>query len=145
MKILVGGSWITVICALLTALWSVPQYLLDGTVALSAHPLFVVLFLFPAQIGVPVCLLVALNSLLMAFRRQLTTNPRRFLAGGQLITVVLLGICAVLLISPFTFGLEFIVMALAFQIGQVIVALGLAMHLLRRRRHQREAEGTRAR
>ncbi|MGX1597471.1 hypothetical protein ACWIDS_10465 [Dietzia maris] len=145
MRILVGGSWISVICALLTALWSVPQFLFEGTVTFSSHPLFVVLFLFPAQIGVPVCLLVALNSLLMAFRRQLTTNPRRFLAGGQLITVVLLGICAALLISPTTFGREFIVMALAFQIGQVVVAVGLALHLLRRRRHQREAEGARVR
>lgn len=140
-----GGSWISVICALLTALWSVPQFLLDGTVTLSSHPLFVVLFLFPSQIGVPVCLLVALNSLLMAFRRQLTTKPRRFLAGGQLTTVVLLGICAALLISPTTFGREFIVMALAFQIGQVVVAVGLALHLLRRRTHRREAEGARAR
>ncbi len=139
-----GGSWISVICALLTALWSVPQFLFEGTVTLSSHPLFVVLFLFPAQIGVPVCLLVALNSLLMAFRRQLTTNPRRFLAGGQLITVVLLGICAALLISPTTFGREFIVMALAFQIGQVVVAVGLALHLVRRQRHQREADGARA-
>lgn len=136
-----GGSWITAICALLTALWSVPQFLLDGTVTLSSHPLFVVLFLFPSQIGVPVCLLVALNSLLMAFRRQLTTNPRRFLAGGQLVTVVLLGVCAALLISPTTFGREFIVMALAFQVGQVVVAAGLVLHLLRRRRHQRAADG----
>ena len=136
-----GGSWITVFCALLTALWSVPQFLLDGTVTLSSHPLFVVLFLFPSQIGVPVCLLVALNSLLMAFRRQLTTNPRRFLAGGQLVTVVLLGVCAALLISPTTFGREFIVMALAFQVGQVVVAAGLVLHLLRRRRHQRAADG----
>ncbi|MCT2138568.1 hypothetical protein [Dietzia cinnamea] len=141
MRILVGGSWITVICALLTASWSVPQYIITDTVTLNSHPLFVVLFLFPAQIGVPVCLLVALNSLLMGLRRQLTTMPRRFLAGGQLVTVILLGICAALLISPTAFGREFIVMALAFQVGQVLVAVGLVLHLLRRRRHRRAAEG----
>lgn len=138
-----GGSWITVICALFTALWSVPQYVVTDTVTLSSHPLFVVLFLFPAQIGVPVCLLVALNSVLMALRRQLTTVPRRTLAGGQLVTVALLTVCAVLLISPTAFGREFIVMALAFQIGQVLVAAGLVLHLLRRRRHRRGAEGAR--
>lgn len=140
-----GGSWITVFCALLTALWSVPRFMLDGTVTLNSHPLFVVLFLFPSQIGVPVSLLVALNSLLMAIRGQLTTNPRRLLAAGQLITVALLVVCAALLISPTTLGREFIVMALAFQIGQVIVTAGLAAHLLRRRRHQREAEGAQPR
>ena len=105
--------------------------------------MFVVLFLFAAQIGVPVCLLVALNSLLMGLRRQLTTMPRRFLAGGQLVTVILLGICAALLISPTAFGREFIVMALAFQVGQVLVAFGLVLHLLRRRRHRRAAESAR--
>lgn len=132
-RILVGGSWITVSCALLTALWSVPQFLATGTVTLSSHPLFVILFLFPAQIGVPVCLLVALNSVLLLSRGRLVTSPRRFLAGGQILTVALLGICALLLVLPTTFGREFIVMALAFQVGQVVVAVGLALHLLRRR------------
>ncbi|MEH6380429.1 MAG: hypothetical protein V7768_01745, partial [Dietzia cercidiphylli] len=132
-RILVGGSWITVSCALLTALWSVPQFLATGTVTLSSHPLFVILFLFPAQIGVPVCLLVALNSVLLLSRGRLVTSPRRFLAGGQILTVALLGICALLLVLPTTFGREFIVMALAFQVGQIVVAVGLALHLLRRR------------
>lgn len=136
-RILVGGSWITVSCALLTALWSVPQFLATGTVTLSSHPLFVVLFLFPAQIGVPVCLLVALNSVLLLSRGRLVTSPRRFLAGGQILTVALLGICALLLVLPTTFGREFIVMALAFQVGQVVVAVGLGLHLLRRRRFRR--------
>lgn len=140
MKILVGGSWVTVCCALLTALWSVPQFLLTDTVTLSTHPLFVVLFLFPSQIGVPVSLLVTLNSFLLLFRGQLTTLPRRVLAGGQICTMVLLTLCALLLVLPTTFGREFVVMALAFQIGQVVVALGLALHLLRRRRYQRDAE-----
>lgn len=139
-KILVGGSWVTVCCALLTALWSVPQFLLTGTVILSSHPLFVVLFLFPAQIGVPVCLLVALNSMSLLFRRQLTTNPRRYLAGGQILSVALLVICALLLVLPPAFGREFIAMALAFQVGQVVVAFGLVLHLLRRRRFRRDAE-----
>lgn len=139
-KFLVGGSWITVCCALLTALWSVPQFFLIGTVTPSAHPLFVVLFLFPAQIGVPVCLLVALHSMSLLFRRQLTTSPRRLLAGGQILTVALLVICALLLVLPTTFGREFIVMALAFQVGQVVVALGLVLHLLRRRSFRRSAE-----
>lgn len=134
MRILVGGSWITVLCALLTAFWSVPQYLATGTVTLSSHPLFVTLFLFPAQIGVPVSLLVALNSVLLLVRHQLTTIPRRVLAGGQILTVTFLVICALLLVMPNAFGREFIVMALAFQIGQVVVATGLALHLYRRRR-----------
>lgn len=140
-KILLGGSWITVICALLTALWSVPQFLVEGTVTLSTHPLFPVLFLFPAQIGVPVSLLVALNSATLAFRRRLVTVPRRLMGGGQILTVVLLGICALLLLMPTAFGREFIVMALAFQIGQVVVATGLALRLWkqRTRRHSREA------
>lgn len=137
MKILLGGSWITVICALLTALWSVPQFVAQGTVTLSAHPLFPVLFLFPAQIGVPVSLLIALNSVLLAFRHRLTTVPRRLVGGGQILTVVLLGICALLLLLPTAFGREFIVMALAFQIGQVVVAVGLALHLWRRRGRRR--------
>ncbi|EYT62571.1 hypothetical protein H483_0110190 [Dietzia sp. UCD-THP] len=134
MRILVGGSWITVSCALLTALWSVPQFLVTGTVTLSSHPLFVVLFLFPSQIGVPVCLLVAMNSVLLISRGRLVTTARRLLAGGQILTVVLLGVCALLLALPTTFGREFILMALAFQVGQVVVAVGLALHLHRRRR-----------
>ncbi|MDX2356413.1 hypothetical protein [Dietzia sp. PP-33] len=140
MRILVGGSWITVSCALLTAFWAVPQFLITGTVTLSAHPLFAILFLFPAQIGVPVCLLVALNSVLLLARGRLVTTPRRLLAGGQILTVALLVICAVLLVLPTTFGREFIVMALAFQIGQVVVAVGLALHLLGRRRFRRRAD-----
>lgn len=145
MKILVGGSWITVVCALLTALWSVPQYLVTGTVTTSPHMLpFAVLFLFPAQIGVPVCLLVALNSILLLFRREVTTYPRRFLAGGQILTVTLLAICALFLVLPTAYGREFLVMALAFQVGQVVVAVGLVLHLLRRRRHRRQAEAARA-
>lgn len=145
MRILVGGSWITVVCALLTALWSVPQYLVTGTVTRSPNMLpFAILFLFPAQIGVPVCMLVALNSVLMLFRREITTWPRRFMAGGQILTVTLLVICALVLVLPTAYGRQFIVMALAFQIGQVMVALGLGMHLLRRRRHQRHAEVARA-
>ena len=32
-------------------------------------------------------------------------------------------------------------MELAFQVGQVLVAFGLVLHLLRRRRHRRAAEG----
>ena len=145
MRILVGGSWITVVCALLTALWSVPQYLFTGTVTRSPNMVpFAVLFLFPAQIGVPVCMLVALNSVLMLFRREVTTWPRRFMAGGQILTVSLLVICALVLVLPTAYGRQFIVMALAFQIGQVMVALGLGLHLLRRRRHQRHSEVTRA-
>lgn len=128
-----GGSWITVICALLTALWSVPQFVVEGTVTLSTHPLFPVLFLFPAQIGVPVSLLIALNSVLLASRRRLTTAPRWLMGGGQILTVVLLGLCALLLWLPTAYGREFIVMALAFQVGQVVVALGLALRLWRRR------------
>lgn len=137
MRILVGGSWITVICALLTALWSVPQYLVEGTVTPSAHPLFPVLFLFPAQIGVPVSMLTALNSVLMAFRRRLITSPRRLMAGGQVLTVVLLLVCAMLLVLPTAFGREFIVMALAFQIGQVAVAVGLFLFVWKRRKWRR--------
>lgn len=128
-----GGSWITVICALLTALWSVPQFVVEGTVTLSTHPLFPVLFLFPAQIGVPVSLLIALNSVLLASRRRLTTAPRWLMGGGQILTVILLGLCALLLWLPTAYGREFIVMALAFQVGQVVVALGLALRLWRRR------------
>lgn len=135
-----GGSWITVSCALLTALWSVPQFVATGTVTLSSHPLFVVLFLFPSQIGVPVCLLVAMNSVLLLSRGRLVTTPRRLLAGGQILTVVLLGLCALLLVLPTTFGREFILMALAFQVGQVVVAVGLALHLHRRRRLRRHLE-----
>ena len=139
-----GGSWITVICALLTALWSVPQFLVEGTVTLSAHPLFPVLFLFPAQIGVPVSLLIALNSVMLAFRGRLRTAPRRLLGGGQILTVALLAICAFLLVIPTAYGWEFIVMALAFQIGQVVVALGLALHLWRRRGHRRTSVAARS-
>lgn len=135
MKILVGGSWVTVSCAFLTALWSVPQFLFTGTVTLSAHPLFAALFLFPAQIGVPVCLLVAINSGMLLVRGRLRTNTRRFLAGGQILTVALLAVCALLLVLPTTFGREFIVMALAFQIGQLVVAFGLGLNLLDRRRY----------
>lgn len=135
-KILVGGSWITVICALLTALWSVPQFLIEGTVTLSTHPLFPVLFLFPAQIGVPVSLLIALNSVLMASRRRLISFPRILMAGGQILTVILLFACALFLLMPTAFGREFIMMALAFQIGQVVVALGLGLHVLQRRRQR---------
>ena len=145
MRILVGGSWITVVCALLTALWSVPQYLVTGAVTRSPHMLpFSVLFLFPAQIGVPVCMLVALNSVLMLFRREITTWPRRLMAGGQILTVTLLVICGLVQVLPTAYGRQFIVMALAFQIGQVMVAMGLGAHLLRRRRHQRLAEVARA-
>lgn len=140
MRILVGGSWITVICALLTALWSVPQFLAEGTVTLSTHPLFPVLFLLPAQIGVPVSLLVAANSATLAFRRRLTTVPRRLLGGGQILTVVLLVLCALMLLLPTAFGREFVLMALAFQVGQVVVALGLALHVRQRRRRRRAAD-----
>ena len=135
-----GGSWITVICALLTALWSVPQFLVEGTVTLNAHPLFPVLFLFPAQIGVPVSLLIALNSVMLAFRGRLRTAPRRLLGGGQILTVVLLGVCALLLLMPTAYGREFVAMALAFQVGQVVVAMGLALHLWRRRGYRRTSE-----
>ena len=144
-KILLGGSWVTVTCALLTALWSVPQFLTEGTVTLSTHPLFAVLFLFPAQIGVPVSLLVALNSVMLAFRRRLATLPRQLMGGGQILTVVLLGICALLLLMPTGFGREFIVMALAFQIGQVVVATGLALRLWKQRGVRRAHEAARAR
>lgn len=144
MKILLGGSWVTVTCALLTALWSVPQFLTEGTVTLSTHPLFAVLFLFPAQIGVPVSLLAALNSVMLAFRRRLATLPRQLMGGGQILTVVLLGICA-LLLMPTGFGREFIVMALAFQIGQVVVAAGLALRLWKQRSLRRAHEAARAR
>nr|WP_194305812.1 hypothetical protein [Dietzia sp. DQ11-38-2] len=137
---MVGGSWITVTCALITALWSVPQFVATGTVTLSSHPLFVVMFLFPSQIGVPVCLLVALNSVLLLSRGRLVTTPRRLLAGGQMLTVTLLGVCALLLVLPTTFGREFILMALAFQVGQVVVAVGLALHLHRRRGLRRHPE-----
>lgn len=145
MKVLVGGSWITVVCALLTALWSVPQYLITGTVTTSPHMLpFAMFFLFPAQIGVPVCLLVALNSILLLFRREVTSYPRRFLAGGQILTVSLLVICALLLVLPTAYGQQFLAMALAFQSGQVVVAVGLVLHLLRRRRTRRHSEAARA-
>lgn len=133
MKILENASWITVICALLTALWSVPQFLLTGTVSLSAHLLFAVLFLFPAQIGVPVSLLLAFNSVLLLTRREVDTAARRLLACGQILTVVLLALCALSLVLPTVFGREYIVMALAFQVGQVVVALGLVLNLLNRR------------
>ena len=145
MKILLGGSWVTVTCALLTALWSVPQFLTEGTVTLSTHPLFAVLFLFPAQIGVPVSLLVALNSVMLAFRRRLATVPRRLLGGGQILTVVLLGICALLLLLPTAFGREFIAMALAFQVGQVVVAMGLVSRLWQQRTLRRAHEAAQAR
>lgn len=138
-----GGSWITICCALLTCLWSVPQYLTEKTITPTSHPLFVVLFLFPSQIGVPVCLLTALNSGLMLIRRQLTTTPRRVLAGGQIFTVALLFVCALLLALPTAFGREFVMMAVAFQLGQVVVALGLGLHLLRRRRFRRHADEAR--
>lgn len=145
MKILVGGSWTTVVCALLTALWSVPQFLVSGTVTLSTHPLFPVLFLFPAQIGVPVSLLIAMNSVLLLGRRRLTTLPRALMGGGQILTVALLIICALLLLMPTAFGREFIVMALAFQVGQVVVASGLVMYLWQRRTSTRRRAAEQAR
>lgn len=140
-----GGSWTTVICAFLTALWSVPQYLLTGTVTLSSHPLFPVLFLFPAQIGVPVSLLIAMNSVTLASRRRLTTLPRALMGGGQILTVALLVGCALLLLMPTAFGREFIVMALAFQIGQVVVAVGLVLYLWQRRKRERQRAGEQSR
>ncbi len=140
-----GGSWITVICAFLTALWSVPQFLLAGTVTLSTHPLFPVLFLFPAQIGVPVSLLIAMNSVLMVGRGRLISLPRALMGGGQILTVTLLFLCALLLLLPTAFGREFIVMALAFQIGQVVVALGLVLYLWRRRKQGRRRDVEQAR
>ena len=142
-KILLGGSWITVACALLTALWSVPQFLVEGTVTLSTHPLFPVLFLFPAQVGVPVSLLITLNSVLLAFRHRLTTIPRRLMGGGQILTVTLLGLCALLLLLPTAFGREFILMALAFQIGQIVVALGLVLYIRKRWKWRRAEEAAR--
>lgn len=140
-----GGSWITVICALLTVLWSVPQFFVTGTVTPSAHPLFPVLFLFPAQIGVPVSLLVAFNSALLAVRRRLITVPRMLMGGGQVLTVVLLGICALLLLLPTAYGRELILMALAFQIGQVVVAIGLALYVGKRWRRRSAREAAQAR
>ena len=58
------------------------------------------------------------------------------MAGGQILTVILLFACALFLLMPTAFGREFIMMALAFQIGQVVVALGLGLHVLRRRRQR---------
>ena len=67
------------------------------------------------------------------------------MAGGQVLTVGLLLTCALLLLLPTAFGREFIVMALAYQIGQVVVAIGLLLYLLQRRKWRRADEATRAR
>lgn len=133
MKILVTCSWVTAVCALLTALWSVPQALATGTLTVSAHPLFHVLFLFPGQIGVPVCLLAAFHAAVLVARRELDALPECVLAGGQLLTVVMLALCALVLSIPAAMGREFIVMAVAFQAGQIIVAVGLALRVRRLR------------
>ena len=137
---MVASSWITLACAVLTCLWSVPQLLLTGALAPTSHPLFIVFFLFPAQIGVAVGLLSALNAALMAIRRQLTTEPRRVLACGQVFAVVLLVVCGMYVARSAALGRELLLMALAFPLGQVPVALGLALHLRRRRRFRRNAE-----
>lgn len=128
---MVACSWVSAVCALLTALWTVPQTLLTGTVAVSSHPLFHILFLFPGQIGVPVCLLAAFHAVLLIARRELHRLPERFLAGGQVLTVVLLAMCAYTLVNPSTMGSEFVVMALAFQAGQIVVAVGLVLRVMR--------------
>lgn len=138
MRILVTCSWVTAACALLTALWSVPQGLATGTLTVSAHPLFHVLFLFPGQIGVPVCLFASFHAVVLVVRKGFGVDalPERILAVGQVLTVVLLALCALALAIPAAMGREFIVMALAFQVGQVIVAVGLALRVRGSRRER---------
>lgn len=131
MKILVACSWVTGVCALLTALWTVPQGVLYGTVGVSTNPLFHVLFLFPGQIGVPVCLLAAFYSVVLAVKREFAAVAERIMAAGQLFSVLLLAACAYVLVAPAAMGREFVIMALAFQVGQVLVICGLALRLRR--------------
>lgn len=129
MKILVACSWVTGVCALLTALWTVPQGVIYGTVGVSTNPLFHMLFLFPGQIGVPVSLLAAFYGVVSAVRRELPGIPERVMAAGQLFSVLLLAMCAYVLVVPAAMGREFVIMALAFQVGQIIVVVGLALRL----------------
>lgn len=137
MKILVACSWVTGVCALLTALWTVPQGIVYGTVGVSTNPLFHALFLFPGQIGVPVCLLAAFYAVVSAVRRELVGVAERIMAAGQLCSVLLLAMCAYVLVAPAAMGHEFVIMALAFQAGQVLVIVGLALWLRRLHRQGR--------
>ena len=127
-------SWVTAVCALLTALWTVPQTLVAGSVTVSAHPLFHILFLFPGQIGVPVCLLATFHAVVLMVRRELALLHEKVLAGGQVLTVLLLAVCAYVLVNPSSTGGEFRTMALAFQAGQLVVAVGLVLRVARRHR-----------
>lgn len=120
-------SWITAACALLIALWTAPQLLATGVVGVGGSPLFEVLYLFPALIGVPVCLLAAAVAATLLVRGMVTTTARRLLAWGQILTVTLLALCVVALATPRATGWELVLMPGALQIGQVVVAAGLIL------------------
>lgn len=125
-------SWVTVACALLIGLWTVPQLVATGTVGVGGSVLFELLYLFPALIGVPVSLLGAVVAVTLALRRTLTSAAERLLATGQLLSVLLTALCAVALTVTAASGWELVATPLAFQTGQVVVVVGLVL-LVRRR------------
>lgn len=127
-------SWVTVACALLIALWTIPQLVVSGVVGVGGSPLFEPLYLFPGLVGVPVSLLAGVVAVALLARGAVAGAPRRLLAWGQILTVVLLALCVVALAMPDATGWELIIMPGALQAGQIVVAAGLILMVRDRRR-----------
>lgn len=129
MRVLVASSWITVVCALLISAWTVPQYVATGRVNVTSTPWFEVMYVFPGLVAVPTSIFAAVVAAALIRRRGLTTLAHSTLAWGQILTVVLIAISAIMPVLPATAGCESLLMPLALQVGQVVVAIGLILLL----------------
>ncbi|MFG1782603.1 hypothetical protein ACGFIU_09190 [Rhodococcus oryzae] len=134
---LVTASVVSVLCFVSVWLFVTPQLVSSGVI--EPGPFFELMVVLPMPIGLGAALVGAATGVIVLVRRTAQVRvPPLLMTLGQLTTVVL-AVAIVLWALEFgSTGWELTALPVSLMLGQVLVALGLATDVVRRRRRVRE-------
>lgn len=137
MTILLGASVVSVLCALSTWLFVLPGLLVSGE--FEPGPLFEWMVVLPTPIGLAAAFIAVIaGPFALARGADRAWIPALVIFLGQLATVVLAGTILVWAWKFPTTGWELLALPASLMLGQVVVAIGVGVELVRRRRSRRQ-------
>ncbi|KAA0018943.1 hypothetical protein [Antrihabitans cavernicola] len=134
MRVLVGVSVVTVICAVAQWVYVVSQLLANGVVEVGGA-MFETLVVFSVLVGVVAALLGAVVGAVVLIRQSDRGLPGTLMAVGQILTVVSAIAIVFWALNFGSTGWELLLLPAALMFGQIPVAVGL----FTLRRHRRGA------
>ena len=137
MTILLGASVVSALCALSTWLFVAPGLLQSGE--FEPGPLFEWMVVLPTPIGLAAaCVAVVAGPFALARRTDGAWIPALVTLLGQLATLALAGAILVWALKFPTTGWELLALPASLMLGQVVVAIGVGVELVHRRRSRRQ-------